>query len=163
MKAFVVLGVSGSGKSTIAEALAKRFGGIYLDGDDFHPPANKAKMAAGIPLTDEDRRPWLDTLNAELRSRAGTDGWIFLACSALRQTYRDRLRRGVPTLQFIYLKGSRELICNRLEVRRGHFMSPALLESQLAILEEPADAITVEITGPPLEIVGEIERLICRT
>jgi gluconokinase len=163
MKEFVVLGVSGCGKSTVARALAERFGGEYLDADNFHPTANKAKMAAGIALTDEDRWPWLDALNGELRGRTGTDGWLFLACSALRDAYRERLRRGLPQLRFIYLRGTTELIGDRLEKRFGHFMPPELLESQFTTLEEPADAITVEIDKTPVEIVEEIVRLICRT
>ena len=150
---FVVMGVSGCGKSTVASMLAARTGGIFLDADDFHSPENKAKMAAGIPLTDEDRWGWLDTSNHELKTQAKTGRAIFLACSALRQAYRDRLSDGLPNLRFIYLKGSRELIRSRIESRKNHFMPPALLESQFATLEEPDDAIVVGIENSISEIV----------
>jgi gluconokinase len=142
---FVVMGVSGCGKSTVAGMLAAHTGGLYLDADDFHPPENKAKMAASIPLTDEDRGPWLDSLNHELKDRSRVEGPVFLACSALRQIYRDRLSAGLPGLRFVYLKGSPELILQRLQGREGHFMPSALLASQFAALEEPAGAIVVGI------------------
>lgn len=156
MKQFVVMGVSGSGKTSVAESLAAKTGGLYLDADDFHPPANKAKMAAGIPLTDDDRWGWLDTLNRELKSHAATDRSVFLACSALRQVYRDRLKAGLPGVRFIYLKGSAELIRERMHARKDHFMPPALLESQLALLEEPAGAIVAHIEDPVALIVGKL-------
>jgi gluconokinase len=154
---FVVMGVSGCGKTSVAERLAGKTGGLYLDADDFHPLANKTKMAAGIPLTDEDRRPWLDILNAELRRLApsGTRP-VFLACSALREAYRERLAAGLPALRFIYLKGPEELIRQRLVARKDHFMPAALLDSQFAILEEPAKAITVDILRPLPDIVDTI-------
>src|SRR5205823_1120785 len=106
--------------------LASRTGGLFFDADDFHPPQNKAKMAAAIPLTDEDRWPWLDVLNRELKKQAASGRAVFLACSALRQIYRDRLAAGLPNLRFIYLKGSKELILNRMQSRADHFMPPAL-------------------------------------
>lgn len=142
---FVVMGVSGCGKTSVASMLASRTGGLFLDADDFHPRKNTTKMAAGIPLTDEDRWPWLDTLNGELKSEAPSGQSVFLACSALRQAYRDRLAAGLPALQFIYLKGSKELIRARLQSRKNHFMPPALLESQFATLEEPQDALVADI------------------
>lgn len=142
---FVVMGVSGSGKSSVASMLASRTGGIFLDADDFHPPENKAKMAAGIPLTDEDRRPWLDALNSELKARMKTERAVFLACSALKQVYRERLAAGLPALRFIFLKGSKELIRGRMQQRENHFMTAALLDSQFATLEEPRDAIIADI------------------
>jgi gluconokinase len=153
---FVVMGVSGCGKSSVASLLASRTGGLFLDADDFHPPENKAKMAAAIPLTDEDRWGWLDALNGELKSQAATGRAVFLACSALRQMYRDRLRAGLPTLRFIYLKGSQELIRQRMGSRENHFMPPTLLESQFALLEEPADAIVADIESPLGEAVAGI-------
>ena len=156
MKQFVVMGVSGCGKSTVASQLAEKTGGLFLDADDFHPPENKAKMAAGIPLTDEDRWPWLDAMNRQLRAHAGDGSFVFIACSALRQVYRDRLAEGVPGLRFIYLKGSRELIRQRLQARQGHFMPPALLESQFATLEEPVDAIVAPVDQPAPEIVQHV-------
>jgi gluconokinase len=154
MNAYVVMGVSGCGKSTITRLLAERTGGIFLDADDFHPPANKAKMAAGIPLTDEDRWPWLDTLNKVLKAQLATGKPVFLACSALRQAYRDKIGDGIPDLRFIYLKGSRDLILGRLQARKNHFMPPALLDSQFATLEEPANAIVADIT-PPIPVIVE--------
>jgi gluconokinase len=152
----VVMGVSGCGKSTVARALAEKTGGVYLDADDFHPPANKEKMAAGIPLTDDDRWGWLDALNQELRKRSAER--VFLACSALKEIYRERLRSGVPKIVFVYLKGSREVLVQRLGARKGHFMPSTLLDSQLATLEEPDDAIVVNIDQPPEAVIAEAGR-----
>ena len=159
-KHFVVMGVSGCGKSSVARLLAERSGGTFLDADDFHPAANKAKMTAGVPLTDEDRWPWLDNLNARLKSLAQTEPPVFLACSALRQAYRDRLIADLSALRFIYLQGSEELIRSRMEARQDHFMPSALLSSQFAALEEPHDAITLWIDRPVSEIVERILRAI---
>lgn len=156
MSAWIVMGVAGCGKSTIAEALAEKAGGDYLDADAFHPPENVAKMSAGIPLTDEDRWPWLDRLNLDLRERAGSDRPVFLACSALRQVYRDRLGDGVPDFHIVYLQGSKELILQRMRARQGHFMRPAMLDSQFATLEEPANAIVVSVEKPVTEIVSDV-------
>jgi gluconokinase len=156
MRAFVVMGVSGCGKTTVARALAEKTGGLYLDADDFHPPTNKKKMAAGVPLTDEDRWGWLDSLNAALKAEAGRP--VFLACSALKQVYRDRLSDGVAGLRVLYLKGSKECIRKRLELRKSHFMPPALLDSQFAILEEPADAVVLDVEKTPAEVVREALR-----
>lgn len=153
---FIVMGVSGCGKTTIASQLASRCGGVFLDADDFHPPENKAKMAAGIPLTDEDRAPWLETLNHTLRDAVESPTPTFLACSALRQRYRDVLARDLPTLQFIYLAGTKDEIRTRMEARAGHFMPPALLDSQFATLEEPTDALRVSIVQPPDAITTDI-------
>lgn len=154
---FVVMGVSGCGKTSVAERLASLTGGHSIDADDFHPSENKAKMAAAIPLTDEDRWGWLDVLNGKLKEQP-SDVPFFLACSALRQVYRDRLASGVPGLRFIYLKGSPELIHKRLQARKDHFMPPALLQSQFATLEEPADAIVVSIDQSLAEVVATILR-----
>jgi gluconokinase len=158
MGPFVVMGVSGCGKSSVAEKLAKATGASFLDADDFHPPANKAKMASGIPLTDEDRWGWLDTLNEELRKRADDTAPTFLACSALRRVYRERLATGLPGLRYLYLKGSKELIRSRMQSRYGHFMPAALLDSQFACLEEPteAEAAIIPIDPPVEEIVAVI-------
>ena len=162
MGPFVVMGVSGCGKSSVAEKLANATGGSFLDADDFHPPANKAKMASGIPLTDEDRWSWLDTLNEELRKRSEDGLPAFLACSALRKVYRERLATGLPGLRYVYLKGSKELIRSRMQSRSGHFMPPALLDSQFAALEEPteAEAAIIPIDPPVEEIVAVILSLI---
>jgi gluconokinase len=156
------MGVSGCGKSTVAAMLASRTGGLFLDADDFHTPAHKAKMAAGIPLSDDDRWGWLDTLNLELKAQAAAEHPVFLACSALRQVYRDRLSAGLPALRFIYLKGSRDLILSRLQQRHNHFMPPTLLDSQFATLEEPRDAIEVSIADPLPTIVDTILERICQ-
>lgn len=160
MSAYVVMGVSGCGKSTVARTLAEKRGGLFLDADDFHPPANKEKMAAGIPLTDDDRWGWLDALNAELKQQTLEARDVFLACSALREVYREKLRAGLPSLRFIYLKGSREVIARRLGERKGHFMPAALLDSQFATLEEPKDAIVVDIDQTPDKVIAETLRAI---
>lgn len=139
------MGVSGSGKSTIGAPLAARLGLAFLDADEFHPPENVAKMAAGIPLTDDDRRPWLERLNGELRSRRSA----VLACSALRRSYRELLARDLPAPVFVFLKGEIELIRSRLAARRHRYMPASLLESQFATLEPPADAIEVDVAQPP--------------
>jgi len=154
-RSFIVMGVSGCGKSSVASLLADRTGGRYLDADDYHPAANKAKMVAGHPLTDEDRWGWLDAVNAALRAESAAGRTVFMACSALKQVYRDRLAVGLPTLRFVYLKGSKDLIRERLGHRSHHFMPPALLDSQFATLEEPADAITVSIE-PALDVIVEV-------
>jgi len=156
MSLFVVMGVSGCGKSSLAEELANLSDGTFLDADDFHPPANKAKMAAGIPLQDDDRWGWLDALNAELKTRKDFTQHTFLACSALRQIYRERLAATLPGLRFIYPQGSKECIGQRLSKRTDHFMPPALLESQFATLEEPVDALVIPIDQPLPEVVRAI-------
>ncbi|HWQ83516.1 MAG TPA: gluconokinase, GntK/IdnK-type, partial [Anaerolineales bacterium] len=150
----VVMGVSGSGKSTIARQLAQRLGWTFYDADDFHSPENIARMAAGIPLTDEDRAGWLDSLAAlvEDQTQAGKDGVI--ACSAMKKEYRDVLRRyDRKQIQFVYLKGSYEVIHARLQRRGEHFMKPEMLQSQFAALEEPWGILTIDVTLPQSEIV----------
>jgi len=156
MSLFVIMGVSGCGKSSVAEELARSTEGHFLDADDFHPAANKTKMAAGTPLQDEDRWEWLDALNGELRDRVTSPKHTFLACSALRQIYRDRLASALPELRFIYLQGSKECIGQRLSKRTDHFMPPALLKSQFATLEEPVDALVIPIDQPLPEVVRAI-------
>ena len=146
----VVMGVSGTGKSTVGAALADALGIPFVEGDDLHPAANVAKMAAGIPLTDADRAPWLDAVAAALESP------VVVACSALKRRYRDRLREAAPGLALVYLHGTAELLAARMEGREGHFMPTALLQSQLDTLEEPApdeDAIPVDVALRPDEIV----------
>ncbi|MGZ9722076.1 gluconokinase [Rhizobium miluonense] len=143
---FVVMGVSGCGKSSVGTALAARLGGTYVDGDDLHPAANVAKMSAGIPLTDTDRWPWLDKIGQCL---ALADDTMLIGCSALKRSYRDRIRDvvGAP-VSFIHLAGARETILRRLQTRVDHFMPPALLDSQFAALEPPGadeQAIIVDI------------------
>lgn len=154
---FIVMGVSGSGKTTMARMLADATGGEWLDADDFHPPENKAKMSAGIPLTDDDRWGWLDRLNAELHIAAGKGKPVFLACSALKQKYRDRLTAGLPQARFVYLKGSLELIGSRMAGRKNHFMPAKLLESQFATLEEPKDAIVLDISKTAAQLLDDFQ------
>jgi len=135
--ALVVMGVSGSGKSTIGEALSRRLGWRYEDGDSFHPAANVAKMSAGQPLTDQDRWPWLKAIATEIERCRQHGEHVIIACSALRKAYRDILVHGRDDIRIVYLGGSQELVAERLGRRKGHFMPPGLLDSQFATLEPP--------------------------
>ena len=154
------MGVSGSGKTTVGQRVAERMGYGFSDADDFHSAANKAKMAAGIPLNDDDRAPWLATLRAAIEEWQRTSTGHVLACSALKDSYRQIPGAGDPNRKFIYLKGSLELIQNRLEHRTGHFFNAALLQSQFDALQEPRDAIVVDIAksidGQADEIVRSV-------
>jgi gluconokinase len=154
----ILMGVTGSGKTTIGTRLAALEHWEYAEGDDYHSEANKAKMHAGIPLTDADRAPWLATLHEVLLDwyRSGTSG--VLACSALRQAYRDELSAGIPSaeLRFVLLEVPKDVLQERMAERRGHYMSPALLDSQIATLETPRDAIRVPGDLPPDEVVRKI-------
>jgi gluconokinase len=157
--ALIFMGVSGSGKSTIAAGVSEKLGLPMLEGDDLHPAANIAKMSAGIPLTDEDRWPWLRIIAAKIEGwrQGGTEGIV--TCSSLRRSYRDVLRAGHDDVLFVYLKGSRALLLDRMQHRTRHFMPASLLDTQLATLEEPgADeaAVTIEIGPPPGEVVAEV-------
>ena len=140
----VVMGVSGTGKTTVGLALAHAQGWPFFDADDFHPAANVEKMRSGTPLTDDDRWPWLDRLVAEMKAIDSGGGNAVLGCSALKQAYRDRLARA-GEVRFVYLKGDRATLEARLAARKGHYMPPALLASQFATLKEPANAIVVDI------------------
>jgi gluconokinase len=155
----VVMGVSGCGKSFIGARVAQALGGVFEDADDFHPASNIEKMASGRPLTDDDRDPWLDILRERIVLNQNQTACYVLACSALKQSYRDRLRGDdLPeALAFVYLEGSKELIRQRME-SRDHFMPPALLDSQFATLEKPEDAIAIDIELTPDEIVAAILR-----
>jgi len=144
----VLMGVSGSGKTTIGTALAARLGWAFVEGDDWHPPQNVAKMSAGTPLTDEDRWPWLDRLNAELRAREARGESAVVACSALKQSYRDRLTRGLARWKLVFLNGSFELLSKRLAERKHRYMPASLLQSQFAALEPPVQAIAVDVAEP---------------
>jgi gluconokinase len=148
----IVMGVSGCGKSTIGQLLADRLGYPFLDADELHPPGNVAKMAAGTPLTDADRQPWLELLNAKLH---GQDNAV-LACSALKESYRRILSKGLAECRFVHLRGSMELIRARLDKRQHRFMPASLLESQFATLEPPAGALAVDIAQPPARCVEDI-------
>ena len=143
----VLMGVCGCGKTTVGRMLAGELGWPFLDADDFHPEANVAKMRAGTALTDDDRWPWLDRLAAEMAAINARGAHAVLACSALKQSYRDRLARA-GDVRFFYLKGDRATIAPRLAARPGHYMPASLLDSQLATLEEPADATVVDIRFP---------------
>ncbi|MFM9884716.1 MAG: gluconokinase [Burkholderiales bacterium] len=159
----VIMGVAGAGKTTIGQLLAARLGWTFHDADGFHPLANVAKMRAGTPLTDADREPWLARLNALARTEIAAKRYIILGCSALKARYRAQLAAGIDAIRFVYLRGSIDLIEQRLTDRRGHFMPPRLLESQFAALEEPVDAIVVGIDRSPDEIVEEIVAAISRS
>lgn len=154
----VLMGVTGSGKTTIGTLLAERTGAVFADADDYHPLANKQKMAAGHPLNDGDRQPWLETLNGLLRGwfEAGKSG--VLACSALKETYRVTLMAGMPAgaVQFVLLDGAKELIAERLSARKHEFMNSSLLDSQFATLERPKDALRIVNDRAPEEIVSQI-------
>jgi gluconokinase len=155
----VVMGVSGAGKSTVAKPLAERLGWPFQEGDALHPPANVAKMKAGIPLDDADRAPWLAAIGVWMDGQAARGAGGVVTCSALKRAYRDQLRAGRPFARLVYLNGSEPLIAGRLAARTGHFMPPSLLASQFATLEPPTpdeQAIVVDIDQPVTAQVDEI-------
>ncbi|MGF6307033.1 gluconokinase [Bradyrhizobium sp. i1.8.4] len=157
--ALVVMGVSGSGKSTVADRLAIRIGWRFEDGDSFHPPGNVAKMHSGQPLTDEDRRPWLRAIAAEIDRTCGIRERAVIACSALKRAYRDILVHGRDDVRIVFLDGTQELVATRLGARKGHFMPPELLASQFRTLEPPTPderPITVAIDRSVKTIVEDI-------
>jgi gluconokinase len=152
---YVIMGVSGCGKSVVGEALAAHLGATFVEGDSLHPTINIDKMAQGIPLTDGDRLPWLDRIGAAIAKNS--DKGLVVSCSSLKKIYRDRLRGFAGgRLTFIYLRGTEALLSERMAARRGHFMPPSLLKSQLATLEEPVDeddAIMVDIAGSQQHVI----------
>jgi gluconokinase len=155
----VVMGVAGTGKSTVAGLLAERLNWEFQEGDALHPPANVAKMSSGIPLTDEDRWPWLDAIAAWIKGKSQRGEPGILTCSALKRSYRDRLRG--PNVIFVFLNGSREVIAARMASRADHFMPPALLKSQLATLEPPTaeeNVLEINLAAAPEEEVAEVLR-----
>lgn len=154
----IVMGVAGCGKSTIGRALAERLKWPFYDGDDFHPPENVAKMTRGIPLTDDDRAGWLSALADIARRTLSAGQSAVIACSALKQRYREQLTVDPTRVRFVFLKGSMAELRARLEQRTDHFMKPAMLDSQFAALEEPVGAVTVAINQPVEAIVEEIVR-----
>jgi gluconokinase len=151
----VVMGVTGVGKTTVGNLLAQQVGWEFLDADDFHPEANLAKMRRGVALDDDDRRPWLERLHAELAKRQGKGENIVLACSALKEEYRKTLAMGLP-VSFVYLKGNAPLIAARLRERRDHFADERILSGQFADLEEPDGALVIDVGVTPQEIVSRI-------
>ena len=151
----VVMGVSGCGKSTVGAALAEALGWRFLDADDFHPPENVAKMAAGTPLTDDDRWPWLDRVVEALRAATAQQRSAVLACSALREAYRARLARA-GALRFVHLRGDAATIAQRLAARQHRYMPATLLSSQFATLEPPADAIDIDVRSDCATQVAQI-------
>lgn len=156
------MGVSGCGKSTVGRLLAERLGCEFLDADDFHPPANVAKMRAGTPLTDADRTGWLTRLRTEISLRLAARRDLVLACSALREGYRNQLRHSGEPVRFAYLRGDYETISRRFAGREGHYMPASLLASQFATLEEPVDAIVVPVELSPDDAVLTIVRALDR-
>lgn len=151
----IVMGVVGAGKTTIGRLLAEQLGWRFADADDFHPPSNVEKIRQGIALNDADREPWLRRLHVQIERWIADGQSAVLACSALKLSYRQELEAG-PDVRFVYLKGSAELIAQRLRARRGHFANEAILASQFVDLEEPADAVAVDIASTPEQIVAEI-------
>ncbi len=152
----IVMGVSGAGKTTLGKALARRLGLPFFDADDYHPQDNVEKMARGIPLDDSDRAPWLERLHSLIVERLGSRGAV-LACSALKQSYRDRLADGDARVVFVYLDGSFDLILQRLQQRSGHFMKASLLRSQFEALEVTRGAILVDVQAPT---EAQVERVV---
>ncbi|MEW6127841.1 MAG: gluconokinase [Acidobacteriota bacterium] len=158
----IVMGVAGSGKTTIGKMLARRLACKFYDADDFHSPANVAKMHSGVPLTDEDRAAWLDALARLIGENLANHQSMILACSALKASYRKRLQSRAPRhsneVQFIYLRITPEVARERTAARKNHFMPPELIASQFATLEEPTDALIVDASLTPTKIVGEIQK-----
>lgn len=157
-KVVVLMGVSGCGKTTVGQRFADAVGWTFEEGDRWHPPANVEKMRAGTPLADEDRWPWLDALSAAVGEWVAADRRTVLACSALRQVYRDRLTLGRTGVAFAYLKGSPDLVASRIAARRHAYMPATLLPSQFATLEEPSGATVLDIRLGPDRLVEELRR-----
>jgi gluconokinase len=159
----VLMGVSGSGKTTVGQLLAAALDAEFVEGDAYHPPENIEKMRRGIPLEDVDRWPWLEILSAEIDRWLAAGRTVVLACSALKQRYREVLAQGHPDVRFVHLEGAKALIRVRLDRRQGHYMPAILLDSQFAALEPAADAITVDVTGTPAAITATIIKMLGRT
>lgn len=153
----ILMGVSGSGKTTIGQRLANELNWHFYEGDAFHPPSNVDKMRRGIPLTDEDRIPWLQALRQHLHDLLTTSQRAVVTCSALKQAYREWLAEGSPHVSFVYLRGDYDLIRQRLETREDHFMNPDLLPSQFDALEEPEEVLAVDVSEPPHVLARQIQ------
>lgn len=153
----LLMGTTGAGKTTVGKMLAQQLRWTFLDADDFHPSANIEKMKRGIPLTDADRGPWLAAIHEELLRRSAAGENVVLACSALKQKYRDQLAAGAE-MKIVYLRGSYEEMRRHIAARRGHFAGEAILAGQFADLEEPTDGIVVDVSRAPEEIVSELRR-----
>jgi gluconokinase len=158
-RGFLVMGVSGSGKTTVGRALANHLDWDFFDADDFHPQGNIAKITNGIPLDDSDRAPWLASLHDQLLSTLKSDSHPVLACSALKESYRMRLLEEIENVPVIYLRGSYDTIWPRLSLRVEHFMKPDMLKSQFEILEEPQDALILDVSLPISEMVSLITQI----
>jgi gluconokinase len=152
----IVMGVSGAGKTTVGRALADALGWRFVDADDLHPKDNIVKMAAGVPLVDEDRWPWLQVLREVVAEALERDEDLVLVCSALKSSYRAQLEVDPARMRWVYLDAPHEVLARRLANRHGHFMPPSLLDSQLATLEVPADALRVDVSPPVEEVVASI-------
>jgi gluconokinase len=159
---YIIMGVLGSGKSTVGRLLAERIRCVYRDADDYHTPSNRSKLAHGIPLTDEDRKPWIFAIRAVIDAEIAIGVDCVVACSALKEKYRQTLIQGRSGIKLVYLKGSKELITERVKNRGGHFVNPVLIDSQFTELEEPKDAIVIDIRKTPEEIVQEILDNACK-
>lgn len=156
----LLMGVAGSGKTTIGRQLAAELGWHFADADDFHPPANVAKMSTGIPLDDADRAPWLAAIRLYIDARLARRENAVVTCSALKEKHRAVLLADPAQVKLVYLRGTRALLWSRISSRQGHFMKPAMLDSQLATLEEPTSALVVDIEQAPEQIIAGIRRAI---
>lgn len=154
----ILMGVSGCGKTTVGERLARDLGWRFYDGDEFHPQANIDKMARGIPLNDDDREPWLNILQKLINNHLREGRSAVVACSALKERYRNILLKDNDEARFVYLKGDYDLILERMDERMGHYMKSGLLMSQFQTLEEPEDAISIDISQEPQRIIASVKR-----
>ncbi len=152
----VLMGVAGSGKTTVGRQLAEQLGWPFADADEFHPPENIARMAAGLPLDDADRAPWLAAIRAQIDRHLAAGVSAVVTCSALKQRYREQIRSDPARVRLVYLTGAPELLAARLHQRSGHFMKPDMLASQLAALEPPTDALTLDVAAAPAKLVAAI-------
>ena len=152
----LLMGVAGSGKTTIGRQLADELGWKFADADDFHPPANVAKMSTGTPLDDTDRAPWLAAIRLFIDARLAAGENAVVTCSALKEKHRAVLLSGAPDVKLVYLRGTRDVLWSRISGRSGHFMKPAMLDSQLATLEEPVNALTLDIAQSPAQLIAGI-------